>query len=313
MKNKRKKPIYTQIIYYSVFVILFAMVIVSNSVGWTDYIGQIDGGRYLVSFFNTILIFSGAVILNKLISLVLAAVTRKNNRAKTIHTLLSSLIQYVIAIAAIVVILVIWFGREYIASILSGLGILALIIGLGLQSLISDIVAGMFMVFEDHINVGDTVSIGGWRGTVKEIGIRTTVLVDVSGNEKIINNSNISDLVNMTNELSVAVVDVCFDYSESIPKVEEVINKALPDIKAKFNTIVEGPTYLGVSELSDSAVYVKILCKCDEADRFQLQRDLLRYFKLLFDENGISIPFNQIVVSNREDKPKTKSPKKDNE
>ena len=300
--SKRKKTIPHQIIYYAIFIAIFAMTIVSKTVGWTEKLGELSGGKYLIALIDSILVFTGAVILNKIISLVLALFTRKNNRARTIQTLSSSLIKYVVAIVAIFVILVIWFGEEYIIGILSGLGILALIIGLGLQSLISDIVAGMFMVFEDHINVGDTVSIGGWRGVVKEIGIRTTVLVDVAGNEKIINNSNIQDLVNMTNELSVAVVDVCFDYQENIPKVEEIIKKALPKIKKEFPSIVEGPTYLGVSELSSSAVYVKIVCKCSEDDRFQLQRDLLRYFKLLFDENKISIPFNQIVVSERKGK-----------
>ena len=300
--SKRKKTIPHQIIYYAIFIAIFAMTIVSKTVGWTEKLGELSGGKYLIALIDSTLVFTGAVILNKIISLVLALFTRKNNRARTIQTLSSSLIKYIVAIVAIFVILVIWFGEEYIIGILSGLGILALIIGLGLQSLISDIVAGMFMVFEDHINVGDTVSIGGWRGVVKEIGIRTTVLVDVAGNEKIINNSNIQDLVNMTNELSLAVVDVCFDYQENIPKVEEIIKKALPKIKKEFPSIVEGPTYLGVSELSSSAVYVKIVCKCSEDDRFQLQRDLLRYFKLLFDENKISIPFNQIVVSERKGK-----------
>ena len=300
MSKRRKKTIPSQILYYTVFILLLGFAILSHYIGWTDAIGEIDGGKYLVAAIDTVLIFSGAVVLSKIISLILALFTRKNNRSRTIHTLLSSLIKYIIAIVAIVVILVVWFGAEYIAGILSGLGILALIIGLGLQSLISDIVAGMFMVFEDHINVGDTVSIGGWRGMVKEIGIRTTVLVDIAGNEKIINNSNISDLVNMTNELSVAVVDVCFDYSENIPKVEEIIKNALPGIAKEFPAIKEGPTYLGVSELSNNAIFVKVVCKCDEGDRFQLQRDLLRYFKLLFDENHIAIPFNQITVSQRD-------------
>ena len=85
-----------------------------------------------------------------------------------------------------------------------GAGVLALIIGLGSQSLVADILAGIFIVFEGEFQVGDIVIIDGWRGEVKEIGIRTTKLVDVGGNIKIVNNSEIKTIINQTQELSLA-------------------------------------------------------------------------------------------------------------
>jgi len=181
--------------------------------------------------------------------------------------------------------------------ILAGIGILSLIVGLAIQPLLADIIAGLFIVFEDIFHVGDVIVADGFRGTVKEIGMRHTQLVDAGGNVKVINNSDIRSMVNLTDQLSVVAIEMSIEYGESLERVEAIIAKNIDKIKEAIPAIVEGPFYKGVSALADSSVNLKFFAKCEEDDRFQVERDLNRQFKLLFDKNNINIPFPQVVVN----------------
>ena len=222
----------------------------------------------------------------------------KNNNAKTTLLLLGNLLKYAAAIAFVLVTLGAW-GVDT-AAIVTGSAVIALVIGLGCQSLIADIVAGIFMLFEGDIKVGDIVVIDGWRGTVQQIGLRRTKIEDAVGNINIVNNSAISNIINNTQDLSVAVVEVGTEYNESILRIEEVIEKGLPEMKKHVPAIVEGPFYKGVQRLGESSVDIKLVAKCKEEDKYQVERDLNREIKLLFDANGINVPFNQIVLNTRD-------------
>lgn len=181
--------------------------------------------------------------------------------------------------------------------ILTGIGIVSLIVGLAIQPLLSDIIAGLFIVFEDVFNVGDIIVADGFRGTVKEIGMRHTQIEDAGGNIKVINNSDIRALVNMTNQLSIASIDMCIEYGESLERVEAILKENLSKIKEAIPGIVEGPFYKGVSALADSSVNLKFIAKCEETAKYQVERDMNREFKLLFDKYNINIPFPQIVLN----------------
>jgi len=223
---------------------------------------------------------------------------KKSNRAKTVLTLLDGLVKYGCAIALIIYILQAVGINS--TAIFASVGILTLVIGLGCQSLIADVVAGMFIIFENEYTIGEIVSIGDFRGTVVEIGIRTTRLLDLAGNIKIINNSNISNVINMSRELSLATVDCEFPYDVPVVFVEGLLKDNLENFKNKIPAIIEGPFYKGVSGYGDSNVAVKLVAKCKEEDRYQVQRDLLREYRMVFTEAGIDLSFNQVVISQAE-------------
>ena len=183
------------------------------------------------------------------------------------------------------------------SAILAGIGILGLVVGLGAQPLIADILAGLFIAFEGIFDVGDIIVYNGFRGTVKEIGIRTTQLLDTGGNIKIINNSSIKEIVNMTNQLSLAVCDIGIEYGESLERVEAILKDNLAAIKEAIPDIKDGPFYKGVAELGDSSVVIRFAAMCEEGARYQVERDMNRQFKLVFDRNNINIPFPQIVLN----------------
>lgn len=181
-------------------------------------------------------------------------------------------------------------------TLLAGIGILSLIVGLGAQPLIEDVISGLFIVFENVFDVGDIIIVDGFRGTVREIGIRTTRFEDTAGNFKIMNNSDLRTVINLTDRLTLVPCVVQIEYGESIERVEAIIKDNLKKIGDSIPDIVEGPLYKGVSELGASGVSLKFVAKCEEAARFQVERDMNREFKLLFDANNISIPFAQVVV-----------------
>ena len=239
----------------------------------------------------------------------LAKVAFHSKKGKTLSRLLVSFFKWVIALCAIFFTMDAWGANT--TTILASAGVVTLIIGLGSQSLVSDILAGIFIVFEGDFQVGDIVIIDGWRGEVKEIGIRTTKLIDAGYNVKIVNNSEIKTIINQTQELSLAKAYVAVSYGARIEKIEAVIADNLASFKEKIPAIVEGPFYKGVSELGESGITLLFVAKCQEDDIYQVQRDMNREIKIMFDDNNIEIPFNQLVVHMGEDADQDKVSKKE--
>lgn len=230
-----------------------------------------------------------------LLRTILKLLAKPLKKGKAIVDILCSLVKYA-AVLALLFFVLKTFGVDTTA-ILAGIGILGLVVGLGAQPLVADIIAGLFIVFEGVFDVGDIIVVDGFRGEVKEIGIRTTQIVDTGGNVKIINNAQLQSIVNMTNQLSLAICDIGIEYGESLERVEAILKENFPKIREAIPDIKEGPFYKGVSELGDSAVVIRFAAGCDEGVRYQVERDMNRQFKLLFDQYNINIPFPQIVLN----------------
>lgn len=251
-------------------------------------------------FIHCLILIALVLALSKLARLIFKNIMQRSNRAKTVITLLDGLVKYGSAIALFFLILNA-FGVNT-KAIWESVGVITLIIGLGAQSLIADIIAGVFIIFENEYDVGEIVSIDGFRGTISEIGIRATKITDAAGNIKIINNSDIKNVVNLSRELSLAVVDCEVSYDVPIELVEKVLKDNLPAMKEKIPQIIEGPFYKGVSEYGTSNVVLKLFAKCKEEDRFQVQRDILREYHRVFLENGIDFDYEHFVIEKKEKK-----------
>ena len=279
------------------------------------YYSVLIAGKYIFEpadmFYRSYNIFSGAGDPNKpiriasyvvfifsaswIVRFVLGKFGLLLHKGRAIINLTCSLIKYAAVIVLAFMVLK-TLGVDTTA-ILAGIGILGLIVGLGAQPLIADIIAGLFIVFENVFEVGDIIVVDGFRGTVDDIGIRTTKIEDVGGNIKVINNADIKTLVNMTQALSVANCEMSIEYGESLERVEAILAEALPKIKEAIPEIKEGPFYKGVASFGDSSVNLKFIAKCEEGARYQVERDLNRQFKLLFDKYNINIPFPQLVFN----------------
>ncbi|MBR2989954.1 MAG: mechanosensitive ion channel family protein [Solobacterium sp.] len=216
-------------------------------------------------------------------------------RGETIGHLLLSVVKYGGSLGALFYCLYL-AGMESF-NLLASAGLLSLVIGLGAQSLIKDIIAGIFIVFEGEFRVGDIVTINNYRGTVMDIGLRTTKIMAPDGNIKIYNNSEISGVLNMTKETSVASATISIEYGQDIDYVEAVLARELPKLKEKNDKIVDGPTYLGVSGLGDSGVSMTVIARCSEQNVRGMNRFLNKEVLQIFYRNGINVPFPNVTVS----------------
>ena len=252
------------------------------------------------TIFQVIAIILMMIVLTTVISFILDHVHPKSPKAKSAVTLFRSAIKYITFIVGFF-----WclgaLGVN-LSTIFASVGIVALIIGFGAQSLVEDLVTGIFLVFEDQFNVGDIIEVAGFRGTVESIGIRTTAIRDVGNNVKIINNSDLRNILNRSTADSFAVTTVSVSYSTDLEKAEKVIAELLPEIQEKYPDIfVAVPKYSGVQELADSGVILKFVAEVREQNVFSAPRILNRELKIGFDKAGIEIPFNQIVVHQAKD------------
>lgn len=257
-----------------------------------NFFGKAVEFNTIVRIISYFIFFLGA---SWIVRKVLKLLAKPLKKGKAIVEIVCSLVKYVAVIMLLFCVLKA-FGVDT-SAILAGIGILGLIVGLGAQPLISDILAGLFIVFEGVFDVGDIIVYNGFRGTVKEIGIRTTQILDTGGNIKIVNNSSLKEVINMTNQLSLAICDIGIEYGESLERVEAILKANFDKIKEAIPDIKDGPFYKGVASLGDSAVIIRFAAMCDEGARYQVERDMNRQFKLLFDKNNINIPFPQIVLN----------------
>ena len=268
--------------------------VVGNSLGQFFDITSIVANNYLrILEALGVLIFVWA--LNKIIQLLIDVLSKRSQNPTAIH-LLKSVVKWGIYLVGVFLILTA-FGVNS-TTLVASVGIIGLVVSFGAQSLVEDVISGLFLIVEKQFSVGEVVIIGDYRGVVKQIGLRTTKIVDALNYDlKIINNSDIRNVINSSSNLSNAICEIGIEYEQDIPTVEKELEKFLPTLAKKYkDIIVEGPTYVGVQSLGDSSVNLRIVAKVTETDRYNAQRLLNREIKIMFDQKGIGIPFPQIVM-----------------
>ncbi|MDO4268322.1 MAG: mechanosensitive ion channel family protein [Eubacteriales bacterium] len=224
----------------------------------------------------------------------------KSRHAETIKGLVCNCIKYFIVIYAII------FGLSILGvnmvAVITSLGVLGLIVGFGAQTLIEDVITGLFVIFEGQFHVGDIVYIDDFRGTVTSIGIRTTQITDMGGNIKIINNSDIRTIMNLSEVNSTAISTISISYSASLEQAEAVIQEVAERLhKEDPELFLQPPSYIGVDELGPSSVDLKVVALVEEKRVHKARRIMNRELKLAMDRAGIEIPFPQVVVHQGKD------------
>ena len=232
------------------------------------------------------------------LQLVLDVISPKKNRAKTAISIIDSLISYVAA-----VVIICWgfvlLGVN-VGTVLASVGIVALIIGFGAESLIEDVITGIFMLFENQYNVDDIVEVDGFCGRVTSIGIRTTVIEDNGQNKKIINNSAMKNILNKSISSSKAVCDIGISYGDDLLTLEKNIPDVLVKIKKENPDLFTGEVkYLGVQELGSSAVILRFIANVSEDRIFDAYRALNRGLLLEFKSLGYEVPYTQVDLHNK--------------
>lgn len=191
-----------------------------------------------------------------------------------------------------------------VTALVAGLGVAGLGLGLGAQTLVKDVINGIFILVEDQFNVGDVVEIAGVVGVVEEVNPRRTVLRDLDGRVHVVPNSAITVATNMTQDFSRINLDVGVAYEEDIDRVIEVINDECKKLAGDFaSDVISTPAVLRVNALSSSSVDIKVMGDVRIGTQWALMGELRRRLKRRFDLEGIEIPYPHQTTVLKQDKP----------
>ena len=276
----------------------------------TENVNMLSGGfiqNFLDNWINIAIIIGALVVLVVIVSIVRRRLTRffkrkipedrmlTRKRTLTFNSVISNLV-IVVAFIAAALIVAEQLGIS-VTPLLAGAGVAGIVVGFGAQNLIKDLINGVFILFEQWYQVDDVVTVAGITGSVERFNLRTTVLRDIEGTVHYIPNGEISMLGNRTQLWSRAVVDVGVHYDEDLDRVvgvlEEIFDEIMNDKKYK-KMILERPSILGddgISELGDSAIIFKLVCKVKPGEQWNIARQLRKRIKDKFDEVGIEIPY----------------------
>jgi small conductance mechanosensitive channel len=186
-----------------------------------------------------------------------------------------------------------------IGPILAGVGVLGLAIGFGAQTLVKDIITGVFLLVEDTVSVGDVIQVNGISGLVEVISIRTIRLRDTAGNVHTIPYSSVAAVMNMTKDYSRWVIEAAVAYREDVDEVMGVLKELGEGLRAdpEFGKdMLEPIEILGLERFDDSAVVVRARITTRPLQQWRLGREFNRRMKKAFDERGIEMPFPHQTV-----------------
>lgn len=186
-----------------------------------------------------------------------------------------------------------------IAALATGAGLIGVIIGFGAQSTIKDFLKGFFIILENQYRVGDIVTLNDRSGVVESLTIRITRLRDLDGYTHILSNGDITNVTNMSFGHANVNINIGVSYNSDIQKVESTINTVGLDLAGddKWKSdFIEPIQFLRVDAFSDSAVVIKSLGKVAPGRQWDIAGEFRRRIKIAFEQAGIEIPYQQIVI-----------------
>jgi small conductance mechanosensitive channel len=290
--KKSKSAVIRLIACVAVLGVLLAAGILTKAVNWEQLKSiKVD----ITGIWKVLLMIFFVLAVESLLMMLLSLPKPQSHRARSVLSIVSSLLKYV------AVIVILCWGLSIlgvnVSTIVASVGVLALIVGFSAESLITDVVTGAFMIFENQYNVGDIVEVDGFRGTVTNIGIRTTSITDPGDNVKIVNNSEMRNILNRSDRVSRSISDISIPYGTDLEKLEAAIPDLMQRIYAAHPDMMkEPPVYLGVQALADSAVVLRFLVNVEEQDIYAGMRALNHDLLLGFRKLGVECPFPQVDV-----------------
>ena len=181
-----------------------------------------------------------------------------------------------------------------VRPLLAGAGVIGVAVGFGAQSVIKDILSGLFLLMENQIRVNDVAVINGKSGLVEEINLRTTVLRGEDGAVHIFANGAIQSLSNLTREYSFYVFNLSLDYKENTDHAAEVLQEIANQLQSEepYHSAILAPLeVMGVDQLGDFAVMIKARFKTLPGQQWLIGREMNRRIKQRFEEAQIEMPF----------------------
>lgn len=239
------------------------------------------------------------VILLRVVNYVIKKISKNkyvDKKKKTIISLVKNIMKWLVYIFVILSILSV-YGVDT-SGIIASLGVAGLVIGLALQDIIADFVAGIFILFDDQYIIGDVVEINGFKGEVVGFGLMSTKIKNATGDVLIISNSSFKEVINFSRTNYSLLINLDVAYDTDIDKLERVLEDLREDV-IKMENVVGNYNLLGINEFSSSSVKYLVSIECKANCQYQIKRDYFKLVKKSFDKNKIEIPYNKLDVNVR--------------
>jgi len=215
-------------------------------------------------------------------------------------TLLVLLRKFVLAVMFVIVSLIVLSSLGVnIGPLIAGAGVLGLAIGFGAQTLVKDIISGVFFLMDDAFRVGDFIETGGTKGSVEHISLRSLRLRNPRGPVHTIPFGSMGTVTNMSRDYIITKLDFRVRYDTDVDKVRKIIKKINMEIEKDPEM---GPNLLdkiksqGVKELDDSAMIMRLKFKTIPGEQFVIRREVFRMIQESFRENGIEFAHRNVTV-----------------
>ncbi|MCY4010986.1 MAG: mechanosensitive ion channel family protein [Candidatus Saccharibacteria bacterium] len=189
-----------------------------------------------------------------------------------------------------------------IGPLIAGASIAGIAIGFGAQKIVQDFVSGILIILENQYRIGDVITIANTTGTVEKITIRQTIIRDLEGKRHYISNGQIDISSNHTIDYANLVLNMDISYDADIDRVQAVINQVgqelakAPQLKDR---ILKAPEFIRIQEFGAHSVVVRIMGQVKPGQQWSIAGELRLKLKKAFDEAGIEIPYQQLVIHNK--------------
>jgi len=249
----------------------------------------------LVIVLGAVLIRFGRRVINRLVKGKKGATVRSPGQRETFRSLVVSVFNYTMYFILTTIVLGI-FGVN-VTSMIAVAGVGGIAIGFGAQTLVKDVISGLFLWAEGNITVGDIVEVNGLSGEVEAIAIRTTTIRNYSGNLYVIPNGDIRTVTNMTRSYKRAIVDIRLPYDEKLDKLLAILTDEMEKTSKDISGLSEVPQVLGILSYNPDAIIVRIVAMCSVKENWGIERELRKRVKERFDLEGIRMPHVQTTVT----------------
>ena len=252
-------------------------------------------GVNLFAFTGIITVATASMLILLLCNVLLSLVAGFSGKGtETVCRVLYSLARYV------AILTILYYVFEYLglsmSTYVASLGMVSLALSLGSRDMVSDIMAGIMILFERSFQVGDIVELDGCRGKVMELGIRSTKLLCNGSDIRFISNSSIRTIVNKSKRFSAFTMDLSMVTSKQLEEVEELFRQELPAIGKKTRKIKSDLVLAGITKVTgggqpdrDKTVSVRIRCECREMDWEDVRDYITREIYLLCEREHIEL------------------------
>ena len=213
---------------------------------------------------------------------------RATERVEALAAVLSSAAGFAVWVIGFVLVLEELDVR--LGPLLAGAGLIGVALGFGAQSLIRDLLTGLFILVEDQFGVGDVIDAGVATGKVEAVTLRATTIRAVDGTLWHIPNGQIARVGNMSQHWSRAVLDVRVGYDTDLELARAVIKRTADELWRAEKAIIAEPEVWGVQSLGPSGVEIRLVATTRPLEQWRIGRLLRERIKSAFDAEGIDIP-----------------------